>query len=215
MREDDEDEEEKEVDGRRFRKLPDGEIVEILPDGTVAGEFAVGGQQFKSASADFESIRDAKRRLSPDELGEESESQLPQDAPPQETTLQDKMKDYLSSKGGDERSQALKKSITNYAFKGSLKDILDSVPKGTQLAGSHRIGTAHLMANLTKLESGKVDPLKQILEKRKPTTFTEHLNRVFGEQGGSDAKSMGMRSSMSAAKSRSGLSQRGRRGGGR
>ncbi len=174
MPRDDEGVEEAEIGGRVYRRLSDGQVVEVLPDGSYERDYTVGGQSLNSRSTDFETIVEARRP-----------------AGGGEPTDDDRIREYIAQKGGDERLQDIKQTHSNFAFKGSLKEILDATPKGTQLGGFHGIGGRHGMSGATKLESQNVDPLRQVLVSRKPTTYAEHIRRLSGGRDGGQQSSKG------------------------
>lgn len=171
--------EEQEVEGRVFRRLGDGQLVEVMADGSYERDVTLPERGSSSRSTDFDKAAEARQG--------EGGGNEPSDA--------DKIRDFLAQKGGDERVQGLKKMHSSFAFKGNLKEILDATPKGTQLAGFHGVGGRHGMSGPTQLESKNVDPLKQVLVSRKPTTYAEHIRRLQGARDGNLQSTGSMQSS--------------------
>jgi hypothetical protein len=181
------------VGSRVFRRLADGQIVEVLQDGTVENEFTLGGDSFDSMTADFGSLVRARRESQVAE-GSRPEAQKPAEGARKEgaeaqpePTLADKVVEYLNKDSGfgDDRLRALKKpSSGDVLFHGNLKDLLEEAPKGTPLGGSHHIGGTQKMASGTALISGRTDPLKEALKGRKPTTYKEHMDKVLALRRG-------------------------------
>jgi hypothetical protein len=230
--------EERYVGSRLFRRLNDGQIVEVNADGSVERDFSIGGEDFSSSTADFSSMKQARHEY--DKAGNllpgtdstpvkktlgdrdfkvriddfrshiedfsqmkkprresdgDGEAQLepavgpdgkPLPKPRDEMTMQEKMKEYMSKKGGkgDDRLAALKSSTPHFTFQGSVKEMFDDGPKGTQLAGSHRVGGATRMASTTAINANRVDPFKQIVDSRKATTCRDRARGLTSPQAG-------------------------------
>jgi hypothetical protein len=190
--------EERYIGNRRFRRMADGRVVEILGDGTPIEDFLIEGREFDSWEADFESITGAFETQPAPVEPEATQPTPPPEAEkpveaPREKTTEEKIREYMLKKhgvGGDERLRALKETYSG-VYSGSMREVMDDSPKGTPLGMRHGLGGLHGIRRKSRLFNRRQDPLKKMLEDRKPTTYREHMEKVLKSRKGSDSGGLG------------------------
>ena len=186
MAEKDEGVEDRYLGGRLFRKMGDGQIVEVGADGSVDHEFVVGGHAFDSQSASFTSMTSARRKLEESiEAMHEPSSSGEGMAEPAELTMQDRMREYLNKdKASDPRLQGSHGEL-HFNFGDKRKSVMDNTPTTPNaMGGMHGLGGGHGMGGSAGgLGSAKVDPLRKMLDNQKPTSFAGHQEKVKAAYG--------------------------------
>ncbi len=94
----------------------------------------------------------------------------------------------------DGRLDQFKKSHSGI-YQGSVKDILNDSPRSRRFGQGHKMEGTHGLHGLSSMDSGKIDPLRKLLDKAKPETYKEHVDRIY--KGGSNDGSMSSRTSSS------------------
>jgi hypothetical protein len=192
--------EDKYIGSRMFRRMADGQIVEVLPDGSIRENYEVEGRHFDSWDADLDSIAEAFTPPAPAEPEPQPEPE--QIAAPEkagvgkhvkELSMEERIQDYIAGKRGyvgvDKKVKTFEYSASGM-YHGSIKKLLNDSPKAHGLHGSHSMGGMHGLRSGSKVQGTKEDPLKRIFKKtqqkelikKKETSYKEHINKTYGSE---------------------------------